>query len=180
MLFETRDGGTNWRTISPDLTREEPGSSRQRRRSGRTEAQGAKQRGAIYALAPVVSRMRTPSGPAPTTAWCGSRAMPAKTGKTSLRRADAWSKITQISASHFDDDTAYVSVSRFRIDDLRPYIYRTHDGGKTWKQSRRPARRLAGEYGARRSACARACCLPGPRPRSGSRSMMATTGSRCS
>ena len=45
----------------------------------------------------------------------------------------AWSKVTQIEASHFDDQSAYASVSRFRIDDLRPYIYRTHDGGKTWK-----------------------------------------------
>jgi hypothetical protein len=45
-----------------------------------------------------------------------------------------WSKVTQISASHFDDETAYISVSRFRIDDLRPYIYRTHDGGKTWQE----------------------------------------------
>ena len=44
-----------------------------------------------------------------------------------------WSKITQISASHFDDQTAYVSVSRFRIDDLHPYIFRTHDGGATWQ-----------------------------------------------
>src|SRR6202035_3257450 len=34
---------------------------------------------------------------------------------------------------HFDDATAYASVSRFRINDVRPYIYRTHDGGKTWK-----------------------------------------------
>src|SRR5207248_8044483 len=44
-----------------------------------------------------------------------------------------WSKVTQIDASHFDGDSAYASVSRFRIDDLRPYIYRTHDGGKTWQ-----------------------------------------------
>jgi hypothetical protein len=43
-----------------------------------------------------------------------------------------WSKVTQISASHFDDDSAYASVSRFRINDERPYIYRTHDSGKTW------------------------------------------------
>ena len=43
-----------------------------------------------------------------------------------------WSKVTQISASHFDEQSAYASVSRFRIDDLHPYIYRTHDGGKTW------------------------------------------------
>jgi len=39
-----------------------------------------------------------------------------------------WSKITQISASHFSDTTAYVSVSRMRIDDLHPYLFRTHDG----------------------------------------------------
>ncbi len=44
-----------------------------------------------------------------------------------------WSKVTQIGTSHFDDDTAYSSISRFRINDERPYIYRTHDGGKTWK-----------------------------------------------
>jgi len=45
-----------------------------------------------------------------------------------------WSKVTQISASHFADATAYVSVSRLRIDDLRPYIYRTRDGGKNWHE----------------------------------------------
>lgn len=44
----------------------------------------------------------------------------------------SWSKVTQIAASHFDDETAYASVSRSRIDDQKPYIYRTHDGGKTW------------------------------------------------
>jgi hypothetical protein len=44
-----------------------------------------------------------------------------------------WSKVTQLEASHFDDQSAYASVSRFRVDDRRPYIYRTHDGGKTWQ-----------------------------------------------
>ncbi|MEO6258751.1 MAG: glycoside hydrolase, partial [Thermoanaerobaculia bacterium] len=44
-----------------------------------------------------------------------------------------WSKVTQIAASAFDDETAYASVSRFRIDDLRPYIYRTRDGGRSWQ-----------------------------------------------
>src|SRR5262249_19287896 len=47
---------------------------------------------------------------------------------------NSWSKVTQIDAGHFDSATAYVSVSRFRLDDLKPYIYRTHDGGKTWQK----------------------------------------------
>ena len=37
-------------------------------------------------------------------------------------------------ASHFDTATAYAAVNRFRLDDLHPYIYRTHDGGKTWQK----------------------------------------------
>ena len=44
-----------------------------------------------------------------------------------------WSKVTQLEASHYDDQSAYASVSRFRVDDRHPYIYRTHDGGKTWQ-----------------------------------------------
>ena len=68
------------------------------------------------------------------TAWYGSRTTTAKNWKNITPPAlTPWSKITQISASHFDDETAYVSVSRFRIDDLHPYIYRTHDGGATWQ-----------------------------------------------
>ncbi|HXB18622.1 MAG TPA: hypothetical protein VNV40_07290, partial [Steroidobacteraceae bacterium] len=44
-----------------------------------------------------------------------------------------WSKVTQVEPSHFDVDTAYVAVSRLRIDDLHPFIYRTRDGGKSWQ-----------------------------------------------
>ena len=44
----------------------------------------------------------------------------------------AWSKIAQIDASRVDAGTAFVAVTRFRLDDLRPYVYVTHDGGATW------------------------------------------------
>jgi hypothetical protein len=44
-----------------------------------------------------------------------------------------WSKISQIDASRFDDNTAFVAVNRFRLNDLRPYVYVTHDGGATWQ-----------------------------------------------
>ena len=44
-----------------------------------------------------------------------------------------WSKVSQIEAGHFDAETAYASVDRHRLADNKPYIYRTHDGGKTWQ-----------------------------------------------
>ena len=46
----------------------------------------------------------------------------------------AWSKVSQIEAGHFDKQTAYTSVDRHRLADTAPYIYRTHDGGKTWTE----------------------------------------------
>jgi hypothetical protein len=42
--------------------------------------------------------------------------------------------VSLIDASSFDDLTAYAAINRLRLDDLKPHVYRTHDGGKTWKE----------------------------------------------
>jgi hypothetical protein len=47
----------------------------------------------------------------------------------------AWSKVSQVEAGHFDLETAYASIDRHRLGDNKPYIYRTHDGGKTWQNA---------------------------------------------
>ena len=57
---------------------------------------------------------------------------------------------------------AYASVSRFRINDTRPYIYRTHDSGKTWKLI--TAGLPEGTGGSvREDPLRRACCSPARR-----------------
>ena len=131
MLFKTTDGGNSWRTISPDLTRENPGVPES---VGTMVPKGAeKQRGVIYALAPSFKEI--------TTLWAGTDDgliwITRDGGKNwngiTPKDLTPWSKVTQITASHFDEQTAYASVSRFRINDMHPYIYRTHDGGKSWK-----------------------------------------------
>ena len=43
-----------------------------------------------------------------------------------------WSKITAIEASHFAAGVACAAVDRHRLDDNKPYLYRTRDYGKTW------------------------------------------------
>ena len=41
-------------------------------------------------------------------------------------------KVFTIDAGRFDAQTAYAAVNTLRLDDMNPYIFRTHDGGKTW------------------------------------------------
>jgi hypothetical protein len=136
VLFKTTDGGNSWQTISPDLTRENPGVPAS---VGTLVPKGAeKQRGVIYALAPSFKTLNTLwAGTDDGQLWITRDAK--KKAKKKINWIDItpkeltpWSKVTQISASHFDEQTAYASVSRFRINDTHPYIYRTHDGGKTW------------------------------------------------
>ncbi|MGA8143740.1 MAG: hypothetical protein WB987_07620 [Candidatus Acidiferrales bacterium] len=132
-LFKSADGGNNWQTISPDLAREHPGIPPSVGDMAAKDSKADKQRGVIYALAP---SFRTES-----ILWAGTDDGYVWTTRDGGKNwtnitppaLTAWSKVTQISASHFDDISAYASVSRFRLDDLKPYIYRTHDSGKTWK-----------------------------------------------
>ena len=133
ILFKTRNGGNSWEAISPDLTRPDPGAPASVGSMLSKRPAAAKQRGVIYALAPSVKTINT--------LWAGTddgliwitRDGGKNWNNITPPELTAWSKVTQIDASHFDDQSAYASVSRFRIDDLRPYIYRTHDGGKSWQ-----------------------------------------------
>src|SRR5260370_15987832 len=50
-LFKTTDGGTNWQTISPDLSRESPRDPARLRALTTRHPDAAKKPGAIYALA---------------------------------------------------------------------------------------------------------------------------------
>src|SRR6185436_13767465 len=78
-----------------------------------------------------------------------------------------WSKVSLMDASHFDAQTAYAAINTFRLDDLRPHIYRTRDGGQTW------TRLVAGiPSGA-------ACSSRAPSRRSTSPSTTARAGSPC-
>ncbi|HEY0760153.1 MAG TPA: glycoside hydrolase [Acidisarcina sp.] len=131
MLFETDDGGANWKRISPDLSREQSGKPASL--PDLPAKDQAKRRGAIYALAASYHDRNT--------LWAGTddglvwTTTDGGANWQNITPPDLipWSKVSQLSASHFDDSTAYVSVSRLRIDDLHPFIYRTHDGGHTWQ-----------------------------------------------
>jgi photosystem II stability/assembly factor-like uncharacterized protein len=133
VLFKTTDGGNSWQIVSPDLTREDPGVPPNLGVFVESDEAKGKHRGVIYSIAPSFKDVNL--------IWAGTDDglihVTHDGGKTwrnvTPPELTPWSKLAQIEASHFDTETAYAAVNRFRLDDLHPYIYRTHDGGKTWR-----------------------------------------------
>jgi photosystem II stability/assembly factor-like uncharacterized protein len=138
-VMRSRNRGETWEKISPDLARVHPEVPKTLDPITAKDIdqpmgdQYGGRYGVVYSL-----------GPSPlqsTTLWAGT-----DDGLIWVTRDDgknwkdvtppamtAWSKVSGIEASHFDPETAWASVDRHRLADMKPYIYRTHDGGKTWR-----------------------------------------------
>jgi photosystem II stability/assembly factor-like uncharacterized protein len=134
VLFKTTTGGHNWDIISPDLTRQNYDVPPSYGMFTDGNLERAKNRGVIYTVAPSFRNVNT--------IWTGSDdgfiQVTRDGGKTWTNVTPAaltpWSKVSLMEASHFDDESAYAAINRFKLDDLHPHIYRTHDGGRTWKE----------------------------------------------
>ena len=131
-LWATRDGGRNWKQMSPDLTRKTwdvPASVG-------VFASEVKptQRGVIYALAPSpLDINRIWAGTDDGLIWLTTDGG-TNWSNVTPPNLTVWQKVSILEASHSDPNTAYAAINTLRLDDLRPHIFRTHDGGKTWTE----------------------------------------------
>ena len=135
VIFKTRDAGQNWTIISPDLTRND--KTRQQWAGGPITGDntGVEYFGTVFALAESPLRAGV--------IWSGSDdglvQLTQDGGKTwtnvtpNMPKFTDFATVSLIEASPFDAGTAYVVVEAHRLDDMKPYLFKTADYGKTWK-----------------------------------------------
>ncbi len=135
VIFRTSDGGQHWDVISPDLTRND--RSKQKWSGGPITGDntGVETWGTVFAIAE--------SPKEKGLIWAGS-----DDGRVHLTRdaGKTWNDVTGgiagaprlgtvsvIEPSTFDAATAYVVFDNHRLNDNRPYVYKTSDYGNSWK-----------------------------------------------
>jgi len=131
-LWKTTNGGQTWDRISPDLTRHDPKTMGVSGGPITHDMNGPEVYAVIFTIGP--SKRTT------NVIWTGSDDglinVTKDGGKTwtnvTPKGMPDFGRVSMIDASNFDSASAYAAVKRPLLDDRAPYIYRTHDFGKTW------------------------------------------------
>jgi len=131
-VYKTSNHGGSWTAISPDLTRND--KSRQQASGGpiTKDITSVEYYDTVFAIAESPLKKGT--------IWVGT-----DDGLVHVTHDDggswanvtpagmpAWSTISMIEPSRYDAGTAYVAVDRHKLDDIRPYVFVTRDGGHSW------------------------------------------------
>src|SRR6476661_2391290 len=135
-LFRSRDHGTTWERISPDLSTNDPIRQKQEQSGGITvDNSSAEMNTTIYSI--------SESPRAAGQIWVGT-----DDGNVQLTRDGGrnWMNLTRnvgmgtgnwiswVEASRFDPAVAYVTNDRHAYGDMGAYLYRTTDYGRTWQR----------------------------------------------
>ncbi len=131
-VHRTRDGGMTWETISPDLTTNTPAHQQASGGPINNDVTGVEIFNTLFAIAEDPTDART--------LWTGS-----DDGRVHITRdgGASWQEITpagfpqfatveNIDLSPTRPGRAFLGAQRYRMDDFKPYIYRTDDYGKHW------------------------------------------------
>jgi photosystem II stability/assembly factor-like uncharacterized protein len=132
MLFKSTDDGNSWSAISPDLTLND------KSHQGISGGPVTHDNSTIEYYDVIFTVTESPAQK--DLIWAGT-----DDGLVQLTRngGHTWTNVTPkdmpalgmvslLDPSAHDAATAYIAVDRHKLDDLRPYVFRTHDFGKTW------------------------------------------------
>lgn len=134
VLFRSMDEGQSWQAISPDLTRND--KSKQVSTGGEISKDNTSVE--YYDTIFTVAESPLTQG----VIWAGSDDglvhVTRDNGKTwqnvTPKGMPEWIQINAIDASPHDAGTAYVAATAYKLDDYKPYLFKTTDYGKSWKK----------------------------------------------
>jgi photosystem II stability/assembly factor-like uncharacterized protein len=134
ILFKSTNEGQSWSAISPDLTRND------KTKQGSSGGAITKDNTSVeyYDTIFTVSESPVKAG----VIWAGSddglvhvtRDGGGKWDNVTPKGMPEWIQINSLDASPNDAATAYVAATMYKLDDFRPYLYKTNDYGKSWKK----------------------------------------------
>lgn len=135
VVFRTTDDGQTWKAISPDLTRNDKAKQAWSGGPITGDNTGVEWFGTVFALAESPRRKGL--------LWAGTddgRVHVTRDGGGSWTEVTAhipslptWATVQTIEPSPWDEATAYLVAHAYRLDDPKPYLYKTTDYGRTWK-----------------------------------------------
>ena len=131
-VWKSTNEGQSWQRISPDLSRHDPSTMGDSGGPITLDQTGVETYAVVFALAP--------SPVDGKVIWAGSDdglvhvTRDAGATWTNITPPDLpeFARISLIEASPHDAGTAYVAANRYQRSDRAPYVYRTHDFGRTW------------------------------------------------
>jgi photosystem II stability/assembly factor-like uncharacterized protein len=134
-LFRSKDRGDSWERISPDLTTNDQSRQRQLESGGLSIDNSSAEN---YTTIITISESPKTAG----TIWVGTDdgnlQVTRDGGKTwtnvvaNLPGLPKRTWVSGVEASHHDENTAYATFDGHRTGDMKTYVYKTADGGKSW------------------------------------------------
>lgn len=131
-VHRTTNDGQSWQVISPDLTYNDPATLGPSGGPITKDQTSVEYYGVIFAFAESPKQKGV--------LWAGS-----DDGLVHVSRDDGktWQNVTPkdmvkftrvsiIEPGHFAPGVAYVAANRYQLDDMKPYLWKTADFGKTW------------------------------------------------
>jgi photosystem II stability/assembly factor-like uncharacterized protein len=134
-LYRSRDHGQSWDRISPDLTTNDPEKQKQEESGGVTvDNSAAEMNTTIYSISESPKNgqliwVGTDDGNVQITRDGGKSWTNVGSNVSGVGKAP-W--VTWVEASRYDQGTAYATFDRHLYGDMKPYVFKTTDFGKTW------------------------------------------------
>ena len=131
-VHKTTNGGHSWELISPDLTRNDPKTTESSGGPITKDNTGAETYATIFAFAESAVQKGLMYAGSDDGYLHVSQDAGKNWTKQTVNGLPEWALMSIIETSRFDAGTAYLAANRYKLDDTKPYLFKTKDFGKTW------------------------------------------------